>query len=260
MELETVGDIIPVGSSFFQSMAGSSIWGTMNMQGVDVDLLLHVGNLPASPLLKHYRGDIPLLATNVYAKYNTNWKRIWDTVTATYETFITSESTETFTSETIESKDIERNVSRETTENNTVTVDDTTVTDGTIGTTGTSSNNNTNQVNRFGMGSGGSGSPESNTTDNSSGNSSSTENNDTTVTTDTSTVGSNEIDSTEIDTTDIDGTVTVTETRTIKGSSPLRTYQALIDEELAGRSGVAWNAFQLMINDVRNELALKIWA
>ena len=251
-------EIIPVDTFFFRSMP-TTIWGSVDLQSVDIDMQLQLQNLVASPLTEYYKEQIPILATNIFNKYETNWQKIWDTVRSDYDTFITSTSTESFTSETVESKDIDRNVSRETTENNTITVDDTTITDGTIGTTGSSSNDTTNQVNRFGMGSGGSGSPESNTTDESIGSSSSTENNDTTVTSDSETVGSNESNTAEVDTTDIDGTVTVTETRDIQGSSPLRTFQALINEEIEGRSGLAWNAYQLFIDDVRRELTLKIY-
>lgn len=70
----------------------------------------------------------------------------------------------------------------------------------------------------------------------------------------------------QVDETTTDGgTVTATgkesysETLHQEGSSPLRTYQALVKEEVEIRSGSAWNFTELVINDVRRLVALKIW-
>lgn len=49
------------------------------------------------------------------------------------------------------------------------------------------------------------------------------------------------------------------ETFEAEGSSPLRTYQALITEEIAGRSGSAWNFTELVIKNVQEEIAAIIW-
>ena len=49
------------------------------------------------------------------------------------------------------------------------------------------------------------------------------------------------------------------ETFEAEGSSPLRTYQALITEEITGRSGGAWNFTELVIKNVQEEIAAIIW-
>lgn len=72
--------------------------------------------------------------------------------------------------------------------------------------------------------------------------------------------------STQVDETTTDGgTVTgtgketYTETLHQEGSTPLRTYQALVKEEVEIRSGSAWNFTELVISDVRRLIALRIW-
>lgn len=55
------------------------------------------------------------------------------------------------------------------------------------------------------------------------------------------------------------GKETYTETLHQEGSTPLRTYQALVKEEVEIRSGSAWNFTELVINDVRRLIALRIW-
>lgn len=55
------------------------------------------------------------------------------------------------------------------------------------------------------------------------------------------------------------GNEMVTETFTSEGSSPLRTYQALIQEEIEGRSGQVWNFTDLVIRDVQEIIVSKIW-
>lgn len=55
------------------------------------------------------------------------------------------------------------------------------------------------------------------------------------------------------------GKETYTETLHQEGSSPLRTYQALVKEEVEIRSGSAWNFTELVISDVRRLVALRIW-
>lgn len=45
-----------------------------------------------------------------------------------------------------------------------------------------------------------------------------------------------------------------------EGSSPLRTYQALITEEIMGRSGPGWNFTDLVIANVQSMIASKIWS
>lgn len=44
-----------------------------------------------------------------------------------------------------------------------------------------------------------------------------------------------------------------------EGSSPLRTFQALIQEELDGRTGQSWNFTELVIRDVQAMIASMIW-
>lgn len=55
------------------------------------------------------------------------------------------------------------------------------------------------------------------------------------------------------------GKETYTETFHQEGSTPLRTYQALVKEEVEIRSGSAWNFTELIINDVRRMIALSVW-
>lgn len=55
------------------------------------------------------------------------------------------------------------------------------------------------------------------------------------------------------------GEETYTETFHQEGSTPLRTYQALVKEEVEIRSGSAWNFTELVINDVRRLVVLQIW-
>jgi len=55
------------------------------------------------------------------------------------------------------------------------------------------------------------------------------------------------------------GKESFTETFHAEGSSPLRTYQALVKEEVEIRSGGGWNFTELVINDVRRLIALTIW-
>ena len=56
-----------------------------------------------------------------------------------------------------------------------------------------------------------------------------------------------------------DGSETVTDTFHSEGSSPLRTYQALITEEIMGRQGQAWNFTDIIISDVQQIIASRIW-
>ena len=56
-----------------------------------------------------------------------------------------------------------------------------------------------------------------------------------------------------------EGTELVTDTFHSEGSSPLRTFQALITEEIEGRSGQAWNFTDIIIRDVQAMIASKIW-
>lgn len=55
------------------------------------------------------------------------------------------------------------------------------------------------------------------------------------------------------------GTENATETFHSEGSSPLRTFQALITEEIQGRSGQGWNFTDIVIRDVQTMIASKIW-
>ena len=55
------------------------------------------------------------------------------------------------------------------------------------------------------------------------------------------------------------GNENVQETLHSEGSSPLRTFQALITEEINGRSGQAWNFTDLVIKDVQAMITSKIW-
>lgn len=55
------------------------------------------------------------------------------------------------------------------------------------------------------------------------------------------------------------GNENVQETLHSEGSSPLRTFQALITEEIEGRSGQAWNFTDLVIKDVQAMITSKIW-
>lgn len=55
------------------------------------------------------------------------------------------------------------------------------------------------------------------------------------------------------------GSEDTTETFHAEGSSPLRTYQALIAEEIAGRSGQGWNFTDLIIRDVQSMITSRIW-
>lgn len=55
------------------------------------------------------------------------------------------------------------------------------------------------------------------------------------------------------------GNELVTDTFHSEGSSPLRTFQALIAEEIEGRSGQAWNFTDIIIRDVQDMIASKIW-
>lgn len=65
--------------------------------------------------------------------------------------------------------------------------------------------------------------------------------------------------------TDRTGTVAVDEnghfieTHSMEGSTPLRTFQALINEELEGRTGQAWNFTNIIIEDVQTMITRKVW-
>ena len=60
-------------------------------------------------------------------------------------------------------------------------------------------------------------------------------------------------------TVETEGNELVTDTFHSEGSSPLRTFQALITEEIEGRSGQAWNFTDIIIRDVQTMIASKIW-
>lgn len=72
---------------------------------------------------------------------------------------------------------------------------------------------------------------------------------------------SSQVDETTTDGGTVTGTgkETYTETLHQEGSTPLRTYQALVKEEVEIRSGSAWNFTELVISDVQRLIALKIW-
>ena len=72
---------------------------------------------------------------------------------------------------------------------------------------------------------------------------------------------SSQVDETTTDGGTVTGTgkETYTETFHQEGSTPLRTYQALVKEEVEIRSGSAWNFTELVISDVRRLIALRIW-
>lgn len=55
------------------------------------------------------------------------------------------------------------------------------------------------------------------------------------------------------------GNESFTESFHSEGSSPLRTFQALIQEEIEGRSGQGWNFTDIVIRDVQTMIASKIW-
>lgn len=55
------------------------------------------------------------------------------------------------------------------------------------------------------------------------------------------------------------GNESLTENFHSEGSSPLRTFQALIQEEIEGRSGQGWNFTDIAIRDVQSMIASKIW-
>ena len=52
---------------------------------------------------------------------------------------------------------------------------------------------------------------------------------------------------------------TVTETFHSEGSSPLRTFQALIQEEIEGRTGQGWNFTDIIVKDVQSMIASRVW-
>ena len=64
---------------------------------------------------------------------------------------------------------------------------------------------------------------------------------------------------TDIGTVKNEGNGNETETFKSEGSSALRTYQALIQEELDGRKGDIWNFTNIIIEDVQSMIAMKIW-
>lgn len=72
---------------------------------------------------------------------------------------------------------------------------------------------------------------------------------------------SSQVDETTTDGGTVTGTgkETYTETLHQEGSTPLRTYQALVKEEVEIRSGSAWNFTELVISDVQRLIALRIW-
>lgn len=55
------------------------------------------------------------------------------------------------------------------------------------------------------------------------------------------------------------GNENVQETFHSEGSSPLRTFQALIQEELEGRSGQGWNFTDIIVKDVQSMIASRVW-
>ncbi len=74
--------------------------------------------------------------------------------------------------------------------------------------------------------------------------------------TDTGTVSNNNSHSGTIGTDEDENLV---ETFESEGSSPLRTYQALITEEIEGRHGEGWNFTLLVIENVKDAIAIPIW-
>ena len=55
------------------------------------------------------------------------------------------------------------------------------------------------------------------------------------------------------------GNENVQETFHSEGSSPLRTFQALIQEELEGRTGQGWNFTDIIVKDVQSMIASRVW-
>lgn len=97
-------------------------------------------------------------------------------------------------------------------------------------------------------------------TDTQRGNSTQTYNNLTdTDTRDLSSTSTSEERTTDGGTIKGQGRESFTETYHAEGSSPLRTYQALVKEEVEIRSGGGWNFTELVINDVQRLIALRIW-
>ena len=45
----------------------------------------------------------------------------------------------------------------------------------------------------------------------------------------------------------------------LSGSRSLRTFQALIQEEIDGRTGAGWNFTEIVIRDVQSMIASKVW-
>lgn len=55
------------------------------------------------------------------------------------------------------------------------------------------------------------------------------------------------------------GNENVQETFHSEGSSPLRTFQALIQEEIEGRTGQGWNFTDIIVKDVQSMIASRVW-
>ena len=103
-----IKELISPYDGLFKNMP-QEIWtGELDPVFMDVELLTRVGDLDASPLLEYfYDGtstNVEGLAAGIYSKYQSNWKRIWDAVHATYDIMITTSHHEVRTS------DLERNL------------------------------------------------------------------------------------------------------------------------------------------------------
>lgn len=242
--------------------------------------------------------DTKGLADLLFQRYAGNWKHIWEALRADYDVFITSMNDETRTvtrdKSDLETRQLQDAVTEGGTDTTTDTYKDTIAVDssstktgestdsGTVNTnvdsTNTDSGSTTLETGIYGVGSSGLVNQSSETTsDNrdSLGNSATVETRALEGTNQESVTGSDKTSHTgtvdhatvsnKTSTADKTGTVGTVgnelekETFHSEGSSPLRTFQALIQEELDGRSGQTWNFTELVIRDVQAMIASMIW-
>lgn len=257
-----VSEIIPATDGLFSKMP-DTIWGEdFPVDQVDIDFIVQSGELFASPLLTYFSEDLDSLADYLFKKYERDWQRIFDAVFLEYNIGLTSTLTETIARENQSSREYLR-------ENDLTRTETAGEDSSTTGTSSTEDNRNTeysssgeasNLDSRYGIGA----SPASPDTQTDS-ESSSTSAEDETSQVDVSTTNISELERTVSGSENADENFTenvedqFSEVRTQEGSSPLRTFQALIWEELAGRSGGGWNFIELLFRDVRKEISIPIW-
>lgn len=292
-KMKTFGEVFPKRTGLFSHMPNDAPWaGALIPERMDIQTWASLRSLDISPLTEAYieNGalDIAELAGSIYDQYQSNWRKLWNTLIADYDLMMPDSKTITRTSN--ETEDDKETRDLHTSDGGTITrSDETTGTDirtggSTTTDSGTESVDSTNNdsvtatttVNEGLYGVGASGDVNTTksvttapTSTNSIGNTAGETTSESELVYnalkdahDATTTGNESRSLTGSDTGTVENerTRSLTETEEYSGASPLHTHGKLITEEVNLRSGSFANFLDIVIQDVRRSTCRLVWA